>query len=203
MKSRFTRTIPALLAIGLIGLLGPLSPLSPLSAGAQQVSRLADSPLKVVTVTDSWSRPNDTTAYAANDAIAVGSGGLTNLPRTLSLPATRPGQTVILRKVLYSTFQQTNVNSIRIWFYTATNAVQQDNSAFAGYTTNFPYYAGTIDITNCVTGTDCNLGSYITPMLELQLLTGETSLYYQVQALSAFTPVAYQTNSFKFQFETR
>jgi hypothetical protein len=157
---------------------------------------------QLLAITDTWTRPANTSAYAAGDAVCTATTANGIVPRPIALLC-RAGSGVIIKRVSLDTFQATNSAGWRIWFYNATNATQGDNVAFNLAQTNAPQRIGFLDLTNAVAGTDCAYLQNIADQLPCSLAAGETNLYYSVQTLNAFAPVTSQTNVFKFLIDTR
>jgi hypothetical protein len=143
--------------------------------------------------TASFARPNDTTAYAANDAIANSTSAPTVL--TFSNMARLIGGGGIIDKTLLLTDQTTWTARVRLHLYNAAPTAINDN---AGCTA--PLYAdragyqGYIDIPAPTTGGGSPTAAYqVNKDDRLEFVTAaDRNLYGLPQILDAATPAAVQ-----------
>jgi hypothetical protein len=139
----------------------------------------------------SFTRPNDTTAYASGDLVANSTTAASVVPMSLSLTnGFAGGQTRITRVRLSKTsVVPTNAN-FRVHFYTALPTIANgDNAAWS--TSGAANYVGPIDVTSMLAFTDgCNGVGAATAGSELLLRFSGGTLFALLEAKAAYTPTA-------------
>jgi hypothetical protein len=141
------------------------------------------------TVSASFTRPSDTTAYASGDLVAnsTTAGSVTPLTLTLTNPA--QVQTNIVRcRLSKSGTTPTNAN-FRVHLYTASPTVANgDNGAWSS--SKAANYLGYIDVASMLAFTDgCTGFAGVTAGAEMRINCNGV-LYAQLEAKAAYTPVS-------------
>lgn len=143
--------------------------------------------------TASFTRPNDTTAYASGDLVAnsTTAGSVTPLSFT-NIARSMHGSGLIRSVVLRKTSTSTTNASFRVHFFSASPTVTNgDNGALAG-SLNATYLGG-FDVTLDRAWTDGAWGKglpIIGTEVEFELGRATTTLYALVEARAAYTPTA-------------
>lgn len=139
-----------------------------------------------------FTRPNDTTAYAAKDVVGPSVAGLL----TFANIARVAGGTFYIVKARLLTNLSTNTASYRLHLYTAnTPAVISDNSPFAILWANRVARIGYIDFDATATegtGSDCAISLNKDIRLHVKCDAGSRNIYGVLEVMSAQTPVANQ-----------
>jgi hypothetical protein len=151
-----------------------------------------------IRATATYTRPNDTTAYAAGDALSdnTTAGSATNL--TFSSVARSNGESgLIVDAWVIDSVAAGTKPSLELWLYDTAPAAAGDNAAFAPsdaealnvvavipFTT---FYAGS---NNCVSRGDFTAVPFV-------CASGATALYGQVVVRNAYTPSANEVFTFK------
>lgn len=139
--------------------------------------------------TGTFTRPGDTTAYAANDAV----NNSTSAPTAISIATAAraaAGSLVIASGRLVKSTTNAAASGFRLWLYTATpsGTLANDNAAFTINAANKINRLGYIDFVAQVTGSDC-VEFYGTPVFTMPAkLTSGTTIYGLLQSLGAYTP---------------
>lgn len=148
-----------------------------------------------IEVTDDFQRPNDATAYAANDRIASTTSNTGTTPlRGLALLRVAAGTAYLTywRLVVdHTTFLAT----IRVHlFKTAApaTAVNGDNAAFVKSYANNPNYIGSFDLPTLALPAGADMVETVRDDLRLPIHAagGDTNIYYALEILAAATPAA-------------
>lgn len=167
-----------------------------LAAGTNSIGAVAsNSVLSSATVT----RPSDTTAYAAKDAIGPTVAAVIEFAGM----ARANGGTGTIVKARLMTNQSTNTAQFRLHlFHTAPTPIA-DNSPYTLLAANQANRVGMIDFPACSTegtGSDAAAsmrpssdGSYPPPNLWYKTASADTKLYGILETLTAFTPASAQT----------
>ena len=145
---------------------------------------------KVVTL--DFTRPADTTAYAAKDAIAVSTSSPTVFSFNIARIAAGAGT---ITKVRLWTDQSTNVAQYRLHFYSVTPTAINDNAAFTILWANRAKRVGFADIgplSTEGTGSDSANGQNTDVRVPFVCAAASTTLYALVETLTAFTPASEQ-----------
>lgn len=142
------------------------------------------------TLSATFTRPNDTTPYSSGDLVAnnVTAGSVTPLTLALANPAL--AQTSVVRcRLSKSGTTPTNAN-FRVHMYSASPVVANgDNGAWSS--SKAANYLGFIDVTSMLAFTDgCTGFAGVTAGAEMRLSGLAGSIYAQLEAKAAYTPVA-------------
>lgn len=171
---------------------GTHTPLMYTSGIGSQVGQLR---ARVSSVT--LTRPNDTTAYAANDGVTNSTSAPTNLEFTSSAGTAGGTGIIYYARLVKSTNVTTNA-TFRLWLYNAAPSnTPNDNAAFSQAWANAAKRLGYIDFAIPLAGTDCvgYEGVLSQRNIAFDLVSG-TSLYGILQVTGAYTPGAQE----QFQF---
>lgn len=144
--------------------------------------------LKSVTIT----RPANTTAYAANDAIADSVSAPTLL-EFISCANEAAGQGYIVKTRLM-TNQKTCTARFRLSFYHTAPSAVNDNAPKPMLYVNKDKLIGRIDLDPCSTEDTSSDAAFTlsTTLLPYVLAAGSTSIYCILTTLDAFTPASAQ-----------
>lgn len=146
-------------------------------------------------------RPSDTTAYAANDAVS----NSTSAPSVLTFAAaTRvTGGNGYITAVRIRTDQKTNVAQFRIHFFSSSPTAINDNSAQSILYANKATALGYVDVgplgTEDATASDCAQGQ--TNGILLPYFCAATSVFGLLETKTAFTPASGQKFYISVTFE--
>lgn len=154
---------------------------NPLPVGGKSVQKSA-----------SFTRPADTTAYAANDAIA----NSTTAPTLLSFANcanTNGGQGYIVKTRLL-TNQKTCTARFRLSFYHTAPSPVNDNAPKPTLYANKDKLIGRIDLDPCNTEDTSSDAAFVlsTALLPYVCAAADTSIYCILTTLDAFTPASAQ-----------
>lgn len=161
--------------------------------------------LKPGTISMSLTRPSDTNAYAANDAMA----------NATSSPASQPfsvigakGLAWILTGRAVSSANQSTLPQIRQYIFTAAPAMTNDNAAFVLTDAELRTCIAIVDFTTWKAGDDTsgaggNIFSRgeITRPIPIVLADGGQMLYSKLKVLNAYTPVSAEVFDFYYDLE--
>jgi len=142
-------------------------------------------------------RPNDTSAYAAKDAVANRTAGASVL--TFENMARVVGKGGYIVKAVMLTDQAANVASFRLHLFNAAPTAQQDNATFALLWAARASYLGFIDMGplaqestgSTAAGAERSSGVGALP-LSFMCASGDKNLYGLLETLDVFTPAALQ-----------
>lgn len=145
---------------------------------------------RTIEVQTSFTRPLDTTAYAAGDAVSDS----TSTPSSFAFAnAARvaAGSGVIVAAKLTKNSTATAGASFRLWIFESAPTYVNDNAAMAILWANRAVRRGYIDFSSPVVGSDC-CEYYGSPnqQMTFKLGNGVTSLYFLLQATGAYTPAS-------------
>src|SRR3954454_3106231 len=155
--------------------------------------------MQITIVSDNFTRPNDTTAYASGDLVAnsTTAGSVTPLTFPLTFKS-GTGQTVILRARLSKSNTTPTNATFRLHLYEASPTVANgDNGAWS--TSGAAGYLGFIDIATLLAFTDgcANFGAAASGAeMRLRLTSGST-LFGYLEARAAYTPAAQEVFTVK------
>jgi hypothetical protein len=139
----------------------------------------------------SFTRPNDTTAYASGDLVANSTTAGSVVPLTIALTSGSVIGNVRITRVRLSKSgtSPTNAN-FRVHIYTSLPTVANgDNAAWS--TSGALSYAGPIDVTSMLAFSDgCQGVGAATAGSEMLLRFSGGNLYALLEAKAAYTPVA-------------
>lgn len=153
---------------------------------------------KQVSVTTSvavtLTRPNDTNAYAANDAITSATSSASGFTFGNCARIDSGCGTIIDAKLITSDPNATVAN-LELFLFDTLPAIPNDNAAFAVTDAEMNTCVGKINFYASDYGDSSNNRIYhmANPPRMFQCATGSTSLYGILKTLNAFTPVAQAT----------
>jgi hypothetical protein len=140
-----------------------------------------------------FTRPANTTAYAAGDVV---NGDGSTSPLTLADVVDIGGGSGRIVDVLLECDEPTVTNgTFRIHFFNASHTIAADNAAFATLFANSDEHQGSCEVTLAATGGGAagrNQGKVVTaePTLPIPFVcaTGDDSLYAVIEATAGYTP---------------
>lgn len=140
-----------------------------------------------------FTRPSDTTAYAAKDAVSNSTSSPTILTFT-SMARISGGSGYITKARLY-TNQSTNVSLFRLHLYNSSITAINDNAAFTILDTNAATHVGAIDFPVLQTeGSGSDVAYGVNSSIYIPFVTsGSANLFGLLEVLTAFTPASAQT----------
>lgn len=142
----------------------------------------------------SFTRPNNTTAYTAGDVVSDSAGTFT--PSLIFPVARSAGGGGYLVKAQLETNSKTFLSQMRLYLFTSPQVVVAgDNVAGTILYTAMPYKVGYIDFPTLVTGTGAGSTSVVacwTGNLGFLCREGDTQLYGYLVDNTGSTPVAFQ-----------
>lgn len=153
-------------------------------------------PFQINNLSASFTRPNDTTAYASGDLVANSTTAGSVVPMQIPLGqivSVGHGLTRITRARLFkSGVSPTNAN-FRVHLYQASpTPANGDNGAWS--TDNAANWLGNIDVTSMLAFTDGCMGTgSATAGSEMFLRLASGSIFALLEAKAAYTPVANET----------
>lgn len=169
---------------GLIVLLAAMSAKLPAALDASGGLKVQAGGYTVQSVA-SITRPADTTAYAAKDAIADLTSGATIL--TFANCARTSGGSGYVTKARLQTDQAANVSAYRLHLYDATLTAVVDNAAQTVLYANRASYLGYIDFPAAATdGSDTAVSQ--STQAPLPFVAAGTSLFGMLETITGFTP---------------
>lgn len=142
------------------------------------------------TISGSFTRPNDTTAYASGDLVANSTTAGSVTPISLALTNPAQVQTIIKRIRLMKSGTTATNGQFRVHFYGASPTVANgDNGAWSS--NKAANYFGSIDVTVIAFTDGCTGTGAATAGAEMQItLTSGRTLYCLLEARAAYTPAA-------------
>lgn len=153
---------------------------------------VASSSPSTVTVTQTFIRPSDTTAYAALDV--VGNTGSAAVLSFAGMSRANAGAGYIT-KARIETNQSTCVARFRLHIFNTTPTPIADNSPVTRLWADVSKRIGYIDLDACATegtGSDTASSQSVLPNIEFNCATASTTLYVVVETLDIFTPTSAQ-----------
>lgn len=145
---------------------------------------------RLVTVSASFARPGDTTAYTAGDVVS--NNATTTVPMTFALALSRNEGSGYVIKAKLSTDQSTFVARLRLWLFTvSTMTVAADNAAGKRIYADRSSLIGYIDFPAAATGAGTSTGAFaqITDVrLGFNGAAATQAIYGYLEALDVFTP---------------
>lgn len=150
----------------------------------------------IVTPSDSFTRPSDTTAYASGDLVANSTTAASVAALDFRVGGPENGRTGFIRKVrMWSSDNDTTNASFRVHFYTAnpcaTAPTNGDNGAYA-VTQDNSTYLGAVDVTfdRTINNSDAYGAGVPNTGAEMNFNVGPTGvrLYALIEARAAYTP---------------
>lgn len=139
-----------------------------------------------------FTRPADTTAYAAGDVVGNSTSALTLTELTFASLAAGRGGLVVNAYLAKDGTTVTNAQfRVHLYSYASATVPGQDNAGHGVKYANAPYAIGYIDFPAMSVGTGTNTGACaILQNLNLAYHCEATSLFYTVEALAAYTPAS-------------
>ena len=148
--------------------------------------------MQIWNLSASFTRPNDTTAYASGDLVANSTTAGSVVPLSFALGGnSMPGATRITRARLRKSGTTATNASFRAHLYAASPIVANgDNGAWS--TDQAANYLGAIDIASMKAFTDgcCDVGAAPAGAEMLVRLPAGATLYALLEARAAYTPAA-------------
>lgn len=136
-------------------------------------------------------RPADTTAYAAGDAVADSTSAPTALAFLAAARESGGGGYVTRARIV--TDQKTNVAAYRLWLFSASPTVVNDNAVFPLLYTEKATRLGYIDIGPLATeDTTSTCAQAINADIRLAYTCAATTLFGLLETKTAFTPASGQ-----------
>ena len=148
---------------------------------------------KGAVIAATFARPNDTTAYAAKDAVSDSTSSPTVLTFT-NIARVNAG-TGYITKARIVTDQATNVARFRLHLFNVAPTAINDNAAHTLLWANRASRLGYVDFDGCQTegtGSDCANTVNSTVRLHFAAAAGTRTLYGLLETRDAFTPAALQ-----------
>lgn len=150
----------------------------------------------IITATDSFTRPADTTAYGANDLIANSTTAGSVVPLTFKTTRLNGGRGIIRRVRLFKDSEVVTQANFSLHLFAQSPVVTNgDNGAFAVATAR--HFLGTVAIDASsgafVTATDLLEAAAVNPEINFDLLTfgsRERRIYGLLQAIGTYTPAS-------------
>lgn len=151
------------------------------------------------TITASFTRPNDTTQYAAGEVITAATAAVMEFTK-VGRDAQR-GAGVIVDAILVDSAAQTTKLSAELWLFTSAMTMDNDNAVFTPTDTELLDLVGVIQFTTAFVGDatagangNCVLQAERTYLpINYQCKIGVTSLYGVLVTRNAYTPVAQES----------
>lgn len=148
---------------------------------------------RTLTVTASFTRPSDTTAYAAKDTVSNSTSATTLMTLTIG---SVDGGTGYITKARLTTDQSTNTAQFRLHLYRVSTAtVGNDNAANTLMWTDRTERVGYIDFAPMATeGTGSDCAQSLNADLRLAFTCGasDSNLYGVLETITAWTPASGQ-----------
>lgn len=152
-------------------------------------------------------RPNDTTAYVANETVCLAKTVTACVPGTIAIASANAGKQMITRVTLLKSGSSVTTATFVLWFFSAAPGLatptQFDSTAYTGpRAADMPNYLGNANCASPVVTSDtttqvwyeCTLSNPNTSgALVAQALAGSKNIDYLLSVTSAYTPVANET----------
>lgn len=155
-----------------------------------------------ISVSAAFTRPANTTAYAATDLVANSTIAGSVLPEVVNDPRVQPNGTYFnwLRRVILKHSQASVTNSsFAIWLMNAVPSVTNgDNSVIAGPTLAQIIDIVPIDVDRLVTGAGAIGQAYY----DTGLIRLPSSFYFLIEATAAYTPASAEVFTVEFSLES-
>lgn len=140
-------------------------------------------------VSASFTRPSDTNAYSALDAVSNSTTAPTIL--TFADSARFAGGSGLILSARHIKNSTTTANAtFRLFLYRSTVSAVNDNAQFALLWANRVTRIGFIDFTHTTQGTGSDSTSALTTFVNLPFVATGTSLFGQLQATAAYQPAS-------------
>ena len=144
------------------------------------------SPIPFTYVRYSFTRPNDTTAYAAYDAVADS----TSAPTLFTLSGLDKGIIMTAKLATGKTGGTIPVGSFKVRLFNAPITPVNDNAAIAMLWANKTKGFADIDFTLAGGGTGSDSAS--SKVQNLNIINNWDTVYFMIESVGAYTPVALQ-----------
>lgn len=142
-----------------------------------------------VVVSASFTRPANTTAYAANGAVSDSTTAATTL--TFASSARVSGGSGLILSARHVKNSTTTANAtFRLWLYRATVSAVNDGSQFPLLFANRNNRIGFIDFSHTTAGTGSDASSSLVTFVNLPFVATGTSLFGQLIATAAYVPTS-------------
>lgn len=151
-------------------------------------------------VNASFTRPNDTTTYAAGDAVTDSTSAPTVI--TFSSVSTATGSSVITHMTLVDSANVSVKGSFELWLFDTTVTPDNDNSAFTPTDAELATCIGVVPFTLSYIG-DANSGAngnalYVGTLTEpIEFVSATGNLFGVLVVRNAYIPVAQETFTFR------
>lgn len=147
-----------------------------------------------------FTRPNDTTAYAAGDLVANSTTAGSVVP--LEIVAGNNGETIMLRRMIFRKSGSTTTNAaFRVHVFTAAPTVSNGDNGVLTIATGAANYIGTFSI-GAVRGMTDGVVGFGLPDIGADVaavLGSAGKLFCLVEALAAYTPATGETFTITFE----
>ena len=152
--------------------------------------------LLIAGATDDFSRPADTTVYAAGDRVSATTSDSGTTPLRKLFTARRTGGRGIITKLVLQTDKDTFLDQIRIHFFTVAapaTVIPGDNAAMGQVFANRSQYLGFLDFAALAEPVAAGVSDLTQAILESQnfgftCAKGDGGIYYALQTLGTGTP---------------
>lgn len=145
-----------------------------------------------------FTRPNDTTAYAAGDAVSNSTSSPTILTFAGAARATGGSGLILSARHIKNSVTTANA-TFRLWLYRDTASAVNDNAQFPLLWANRANRIGFIDFSHTTAGTGSDSSSSLTTYVGLPFAAVGTALYGQLTATAAYTPAAQEQHFIELQ----
>jgi hypothetical protein len=168
-------------------------------AGSAEVSvaageaHIGQTGMKMASVSATITRPADTTAYAALDAVSDSTSAPAALTFASACRINAGSGTVVKARLM--TDQSTNTASFRLHLFSASPTPVNDNAAYTLLWASRTSYLGYVDFDPAATegtGSDAAMSQNTDVRLPFVCGAAATSIYGLLETLSAFTPASGQ-----------
>lgn len=140
-------------------------------------------------ISAAFTRPSDTTAYAAQDAVSNSTSSPTILTFANAARFTGGSGLILSARHLKNSTTTASAN-FRLYLYRASVAAVNDNAQFPLLWANRAIRLGFIDFTHTTQGTGSDSSSALATFVNLPFVATGTSLFGQLQATAAYTPTS-------------
>lgn len=145
--------------------------------------------IKNVVLTYSFTRPANTTTYAAEDAVNDGTNNITFTPST----DIQDGQSLVVKSVRLTTDSTTTTNgSFRLYLTDSTQTAIADNAAQTLLYANKDKRVGYVDLTLSTGGTGSDCAEAFATDVNIPFKSVSTDFYGYLVAKAAYVPTSGQ-----------
>lgn len=139
------------------------------------------------TISASFTRPANTTAYTAGDAVGTATTNVLSFARAVNGAG---GGGEIVKAVVISDNETITNKSLRLHFYSAAPTAIADNAVNTVLSANAANYLGYVDTgTLIASASDSHATKVVDPPLPFTISSGST-LYCALEAVGGFTPAS-------------